>query len=988
MGPTIPARAEDPFDTAAIRSRVLAGWAAAPARFREDANSEEDLALGGYRDRLVVELAQNAADAAVRAGVSGVLRLSFDGAVLLAANVGAPLDADGVQALATLRASAKRDGGTVGRFGVGFAAVLAVTDAPRIASRGGAVQFSAELSRSAVAALPSLAAERERRGGSVPVLRLPWPVDVSPPDGFDTEVRMPVRAEAVAAVRSALAGVGAELLLGLPGLARIEVDGRVLTRQDTEGGALLSDDGRQTSWRIARGGGALPAELLVGRPTEERERDRWSVLWAVPVDGSGAPLPVPGEPVLYAPTPSAEPVSVPARLIASLPLDPDRRHVVTGPLTSYLIRRAAEVYAQLVAALPDAPGMVPRPSLAGGALDGELVRACVAALKDSDILSTVDGMRVAPRDAVVLDHAEPAPFADVLDGVLSADWSGSRAASALTTLGVRRLSTPDIVDLLSTVDRPAAWWHRVYAALAAAPDRDALAALPVPLADGRLVLGARGTLLPDESLPADSLAALGVRIVDHAAAHPLLERLGARPASARGVLADDRVRAAVAASHDEEEPEPIAAATLALVAAAGVAPGELPWLADLELPTDAGDWGPAGELLLPGGPLEAVVASDSPLDRLDPDWLARWDAATFEAVGVLRTFAVLRVDDVDPGAEDYELDGEQAYYQAVLDRLPEDDAVPTLAGLVAVRDLELVDADAWPAALRMLADEPDLHAAVTEPAFGVLPGTRAPVPSYTRWWLATHPVLAGGRPDRLRAPAAADLAGLYDPCEEELASFAGVRQDLADVLADPAGATELLGRLADPARTAPPELLRDIYPRIARVLAGFEVAAPSAVRVGPDRVVPSANAAVLDAPHLLPLLDAAAVPAGGDPEAVADLLGLALASELVGARGVSSTPTGETAWSEVPGVGLAAARCFVGAPDARVAWHDGLLVSGTPVAWWPADGVDHVDVGAGPDGLGRALAQRLGRWDRRAAAAEAFARIGEAELLTAEDAAE
>ena len=58
----------DPFATAALRGRVLDAWAASPARFREDANAEEDYALGGYRDRVVVELAQNAADAAVRGG--------------------------------------------------------------------------------------------------------------------------------------------------------------------------------------------------------------------------------------------------------------------------------------------------------------------------------------------------------------------------------------------------------------------------------------------------------------------------------------------------------------------------------------------------------------------------------------------------------------------------------------------------------------------------------------------------------------------------------------------------------------------------------------------------------------------------------------------------------------------------------------------------------------------------------------------------------
>ena len=56
---------DDPFGTAGLRRSVLDAWAASPARFREDANAEEDYALGGYRDRVVVELAQNAADAAL-----------------------------------------------------------------------------------------------------------------------------------------------------------------------------------------------------------------------------------------------------------------------------------------------------------------------------------------------------------------------------------------------------------------------------------------------------------------------------------------------------------------------------------------------------------------------------------------------------------------------------------------------------------------------------------------------------------------------------------------------------------------------------------------------------------------------------------------------------------------------------------------------------------------------------------------------------------
>src|SRR3954467_6102689 len=155
----------DPFGTAGIRRRVLAAWSADPARFREDANAEEDLVRGGYRDRLLVELAQNAADAAARAGLPGRLRLELAGETLRAANTGTPLDADGVQGLASLRASAKRDEvASVGRFGVGFAAVLAVSDEPAVVSTDGGVRFSTERTRAEVAGVPSLAGELDRRG--------------------------------------------------------------------------------------------------------------------------------------------------------------------------------------------------------------------------------------------------------------------------------------------------------------------------------------------------------------------------------------------------------------------------------------------------------------------------------------------------------------------------------------------------------------------------------------------------------------------------------------------------------------------------------------------------------------------------------------------------------------------------------------------------------------------------------------------------------
>lgn len=947
-----------------------------------------------------MELAQNAADAAARAGVPGALRLTLDtsptGSVLRAANVGAPLDRAGVESLASLRASAKRDGSSVGRFGVGFVAVLAVTDDPAIVGRTGGVRFSGAASRAEVAALPSLADELDRRTGHVPVLRLPWPDGESPPDGFDTEVRLPLRPGEVESVRAMLAAVEPELLLGLPGLPTLQIGDRVLHRADHDGVVELADGDRLTRWRTHHDSGRIPPELLADRPTEERGRGDWSLTWAVPVDGRDRPLDPPGGRVLHAPTRSEEPVSLPARLIGTFPLAPDRRHVEPGPLTDHLVRAAAAGYAALVADLPAVPGtlsMLPQPRLAGSELDTALAAAALAELRTTRLLTAADGTLLAAPDAVVIDAATPAlveALADTVAGLLGADWSSRSLAPALAALGVRRMSTADLVELLAGLERPAGWWRRIYDGLAESPDRDALTGLPVPLADGRVVTGPRGVLLPDADLPASALGPLDLRVVDPAAAHPLLERLGARPATARAVLTDDRVRAAVEASYDDDDPVPVAEAVLALVAAAGIGPGELPWLAELALPGADGDYYPAGEMLLPGGALAGLMKPDAPFGRLDPAYAARWGDDVLAATGALGTFAVLRDSDVDPTDADHDLDDEQGWYDAVLDRLPDTDLPPVLTELVAVRDLELVRDEQWAAATALLAAEP-LRTAVLTPAIALLPdGRRLPVPSYTRWWLAAHPVLDGRRPDRLRTAAATDLAGLYDETavDDDLARLLGVRTGLDDVLADADGARDLLDRLADPARTAPAEVLVDLYPRIAAALTGLAVDPPGGVRVTADRVVEPDDVVVLDAPYLLPLLDAAVVPGGADPEQIADLLGVDRAAQRRTDARVTSTPAEFVPWVDLPGAALAARRCGAPVPPARVARHDGLQVDGIAVPWWPAGDIDHVDTGAGAAALGRAIAWRLGRWDRRAAATEALEHPADDDRLVAEDAAE
>ncbi|WP_432561215.1 sacsin N-terminal ATP-binding-like domain-containing protein [Kineococcus sp. SYSU DK003] len=209
---------------------------------------------------------------------------------LLAANTGAPLSAAGVQALASLRASAKRDPDqpSVGRFGVGFAAVLAVTDDPALRSATGTVRFSradsAELVRTAGSA--GATAELAARDGHVAALRLPFPAPHAPavPAGYDTVVDLPLRDAAArtlveALLADLLAGTGDVLLLALPALTEIVVD---LPGRPAQRIADLAD-----RWRVLRRTGRFAPADLADRGVEDRRRPGWTLTWALPVGGSG-----------------------------------------------------------------------------------------------------------------------------------------------------------------------------------------------------------------------------------------------------------------------------------------------------------------------------------------------------------------------------------------------------------------------------------------------------------------------------------------------------------------------------------------------------------------------------------------------------------------------------------------------------------------------------------------------------------------------------
>ena len=150
----------DPLGANALRESTLLAWTSSPTRLREDATTEADLVHAGYRDRLLTELAQNAADAAARAGVPGRLRVQARRHDAAGRECRHPWIRRACRRSRRSCVGKTDPAAGVGRFGVGFTAVLAVSEEIELRSTTGSVLFSAARTRAelAVAGLEAPAA--------------------------------------------------------------------------------------------------------------------------------------------------------------------------------------------------------------------------------------------------------------------------------------------------------------------------------------------------------------------------------------------------------------------------------------------------------------------------------------------------------------------------------------------------------------------------------------------------------------------------------------------------------------------------------------------------------------------------------------------------------------------------------------------------------------------------------------------------------------
>ncbi|MDF0512389.1 DEAD/DEAH box helicase family protein [Agromyces sp. H3Y2-19a] len=149
--PSLVREVEDQFGRTIESYRIHANLVS------EHANHEESIRTGGYANRTLLELVQNAADALAGAEDTGAANagrveivLDTANSVLYCANAGRPFSMSGLTAVTMAYLSEKR-GDEIGRFGLGFKSVLAVSQAPQVLSRSISFEFNSARARAELA---------------------------------------------------------------------------------------------------------------------------------------------------------------------------------------------------------------------------------------------------------------------------------------------------------------------------------------------------------------------------------------------------------------------------------------------------------------------------------------------------------------------------------------------------------------------------------------------------------------------------------------------------------------------------------------------------------------------------------------------------------------------------------------------------------------------------------------------------------------------
>jgi hypothetical protein len=354
--------------------RLIEVYRLSPERLIAEYRREREITRG-YHGREVLELLQNAGDAAALTESRGRVCIILNQHGLTIGNTGRPFDQAGVQSLQTANLSPKRqrESSVIGDKGLGFRAILNWTDSPLISSGDLGLAFHPDYSAGILHRLESMspeagervAAEREMTGGLiVPRLAFPqcvrewashdWPDDESlraiadacqklRSEGFDTAVGMPFSSpEAFKEAEQQLEELRPEFLLLVDSIDQLEIQIHGLEsrrwRCIPSGDRMTIEKGgaEHSTWNVIVHSGDIPTELL---DREEQATGRFMVRIAIP----DQPHVCSGVLFCYFPTEAQFPLPLLAH--ATVELDETRKHVNETRANRHILSVLAELIA-------------------------------------------------------------------------------------------------------------------------------------------------------------------------------------------------------------------------------------------------------------------------------------------------------------------------------------------------------------------------------------------------------------------------------------------------------------------------------------------------------------------------------------------------------------------------------------------------------------------------------------------------------------------
>jgi superfamily II DNA or RNA helicase len=384
-----------------------------PLRVDEDRATEIAAAEVGYGRKQLFELVQNGADAMARA--PGRIEIVLTAHTLYVANEGTPFTADGVHAVMAARLGVKRTEDAIGRFGLGFKSVVAVSNSPQILSRSVSFGFDRDASSRRIA---------EVAPGRVhyPVLRIAEPLDAVEQASADevlselmqwasTVVRLPLKEpqRTVELIQQDIRAFPAEFLLFVPHVRSLVLrdtpagESRHVEIEPQQSGVLLLRDGAiDTRWRVVESA-HNPSPDAAADAGELARRDSITVKWAVPEQGRNR------DGTFWAFFPTDVRTTLSGIVNAPWKMSDDRRSLIEGAFNRELLTVVLPrlIASELPGLLDDAdPAAVldvlpARGREARSWADEAVNQPIFDALRYSNSLPAADGRMRSPRDLIL-----------------------------------------------------------------------------------------------------------------------------------------------------------------------------------------------------------------------------------------------------------------------------------------------------------------------------------------------------------------------------------------------------------------------------------------------------------------------------------------------------------------------------------------------------------------------------------------------------------